>query len=221
MERLLTERFQCGLSHALEVHADQRRKGSGVPYIAHLLGVTALVLEDHGDEDEAVAALLHDAVEDGDGQSELEWIRNEFGERVAAIVEGCSDAIPAYRGQPKEPWLPRKTAYIKHLRELDSDEAESIVRVSMADKVYNLRATVSDARNAADPGRFWRVFKTGPEGQLAYYTALTAVYRERAARSPMLGELVRLIRELESEMTVEQIEEAARIEWELAGAGAS
>ena len=209
------ERFEKAVVYALRVHGGHVRKGSGVPYVAHLLAVTALVLEDHGDEDEAIAAMLHDAVEDGGGVGELEMIREDFGERVATIVEGCSDVIPEQAGERKPPWLPRKTAYIKHLRELTGDDAESIVRVSMADKVHNLGSTVRDLRNTSDRERFWRVFATGAAGQLAYYRALTDVYRERAPQSPMLTELDMLIEDLEAEMTAGEIGKAREIEGQL------
>jgi GTP pyrophosphokinase len=209
------ERFEKAVVYALGVHAGHRRKGSGVPYVAHLLGVTSLVLEDHGDEDDAIAAMLHDAVEDGGGVAELEMIREQFGARVAAIVEGCSDVIPDRAGERKPPWLPRKAAYIKHLRDLESDEAGSILRVSMADKVHNLGSTVRDVRNAPDRERFWRVFSTGAAGQLAYYRALTDVYRERAPQSPMLADLDMLIEDLESEMTGEELEKAREVEEQL------
>ena len=206
------ERFEKAVVYALGVHGGHVRKGSGVPYVAHLLAVTALVLEDHGDEDEAIAAMLHDAVEDGGGVGELEMIRLDFGERVATIVEGCSDVISERAGERKPPWLPRKAAYIKHLRALEGAEAASIVRVSMADKVHNLGSTVRDVRNTPDRERFWRVFATGAPGQLAYYRALTDVYRERVPQSPMLADLEMLIEELERELTGGEREKARAIE---------
>jgi (p)ppGpp synthase/HD superfamily hydrolase len=207
---MLGERFKQAMAYALDVHADHLRKSSSedggrpVPYVAHLLGVTSIVLEDHGNEDEAIAAMLHDAVEDRGGLERLNDIRDRFGPTVAEIVEGCSDVIPE-PGAPKPPWLPRKTAYIRHLREFDGQTAGSIARVSMADKLYNLRATVSDAQTAADPAQFWGLFRTGAAGQLAYYRALVTVYRERGTQSPILRELERLIDELEELMTEDEI----------------
>ncbi len=128
------------------------RKGSdAVPYMAHLLGVAALVLEDGGDEDEAIAAMLHDAVEDRGGVPRLQDIRRRFGERVAEIVRGCSDAIRE-PGDAKADWWLRKCDHLDHLAHADGDLAAPLLRVSMADKLSNLRATVRDAGSARRPG---------------------------------------------------------------------
>src|SRR6266480_4106714 len=112
-EDLIGDRFERALVYATRLHREQRRKGSGTPYAAHLLGVASLVLEDGGAEDEAIAALLHDAVEDQGGQRTLRRIRQLFGERVARIVAACSDTDVT----PKPPWRERKDAYIAHLRD--------------------------------------------------------------------------------------------------------
>jgi HD domain len=146
---MLGRRFDEAVSYASIVHGDHIRKSTGtgpaVPYMAHLLGVAALVLEDGGGEDEATAAMLHDAVEDRGGAARLEDIRRRFGERVAAIVRGCSDAIRE-PGVEKEDWWVRKCAHLEHLAHADGDIAGPLLRVSMADKLSNLRATVRDAR---------------------------------------------------------------------------
>ncbi len=128
--------FQKALIFADRLHADQKRKGTEVPYIAHLLSVAALVIEAGGDENERIAALLHDAVEDQGGHETLEEIRREFGEQVAAIVEGCTDAYT----NPKPPWRERKETYLGHL----PDASLSVRRVSLADKLHNARSILRD-----------------------------------------------------------------------------
>jgi (p)ppGpp synthase/HD superfamily hydrolase len=190
---MLSARFEDAVTYAAKAHADQVRKGSGVPYIAHLLGVAALVLEDRGGEDEAIAALLHDAVEDQGGPTRLEDIRGRFGERVAAIVEGCSDSIRE-EGQPKADWWERKCAHLDHLAHVAGDLAAPLLRVSMADKLSNLRATVRDAGLNGDG--FWKVFKQGAASQLWYYGRMNDIFRARCPESTMLPELEALLAQL-------------------------
>ncbi len=183
---MLTARFQDALVYAAQLHARQVRKGSKTPYVAHLLGVTALVLEAGGDEDQAIAALLHDAVEDQGGLKTLEAIRSRFGERVARIVDGCSDS----RQTPKPPWRQRKEEYISHLPFVSSD----VRLVSLADKVHNARAILEDLRQRGN--RTWSKFNGGKEGTLWYYRALVEVY-EATGSDPLTGELARLVSEME------------------------
>jgi (p)ppGpp synthase/HD superfamily hydrolase len=190
---MLSARFEEAVSYAAQAHADQVRKGSGVPYVAHLLGVAALVLEDRGGEDEAIAALLHDAVEDQGGPTRLEDIRGRFGERVAEIVEGCSDSIPE-EGQPKADWWERKCAHLDHLAHVDGDLKAPLLRVSMADKLSNLRATVRDAGLNGDG--FWKVFRQGAASQLWYYGRMNDIFRARCPGSTMLPELEALLAQL-------------------------
>jgi (p)ppGpp synthase/HD superfamily hydrolase len=190
---MLGARFDEAVSYATVVHADQVRKGSGVPYMAHLLGVASLVLEDGGDEDEAIAALLHDAVEDRGGRPRLNDIRQRFGARVATIVEGCSDAIPE-KGEAKGDWWERKCGHLEHLAETDGDLREPLLRVSMADKLSNLRATVRDAGRGDE--RFWAVFKHGAASQLWYYRRMIDLFHERMPGSSMLPELDALLVQL-------------------------
>jgi (p)ppGpp synthase/HD superfamily hydrolase len=192
---MLARRFEEAVAYASIVHGDHVRKGGGVPYMAHLLGVAALVLEDGGGEDEAIAAMLHDAVEDRGGAARLEDIRRRFGERVAAIVRGCSDAIRE-PGVEKEDWWVRKCTHLEHLARADGDIAGPLLRVSMADKLSNLRATVRDAR-ARGPG-FWVVFRQGAAGQLWYYDRMIDVFRARCPTSSMLPELEGLLGQLEA-----------------------
>ncbi len=144
----LGPRFDEALVYAADVHRDQRRKGTQTPYIAHLLHVAALVIEDGAlagelNEDEAIAALLHDAAEDQGGEERLADIRSRFGERVAEIVAACSDTFE----DPKPPWRERKEAYIARLR---TETDRGILRVSAADKVHNCRAIVVDYRLLGD-----------------------------------------------------------------------
>jgi len=190
---MLGPRFDEAVSYAAVVHADQVRKGSGVPYMAHLLGVASLVLEDGGDEDRAIAGLLHDAVEDRGGRPRLNDIRQRFGMRVATIVEGCSDAI-SEDGEPKGDWWGRKCGHLEHLAEAGGDLREPLLRVSMADKLSNLRATVRDAGLKGDG--FWKVFKQGAASQLWYYGRMNDIFRARCPKSTMLPELEALLAQL-------------------------
>jgi HD domain len=184
----LTERFLAAVALAQEVHGGQRRSGTEIPYLAHLLVVTGLVLEDGGDEDQAIAAMLHDAVEDGGGSPLLERIRHSFGGRVASIVAGCSDSVDV---DPAESWIARKQRYLDHLREVQDD---AILRVALADKVHNARSLVRDYREEGDA--LWERFtqKTARE-QLWYYGGLLAFLRARRA-GPLTEDLDRAVGEL-------------------------
>ena len=113
----LTHHYTQALVYCAEIHAGQRRKGNSTPYLAHLLSVSALVLEDGGDETEAIAALLHDALEDQPGRTSPEEIRRRFGEGVAQLVFACTDTPPDYQGGPKPPWRERKESYLQHIRQ--------------------------------------------------------------------------------------------------------
>ncbi len=182
----LTARFAEATAYALHLHATQTRKGTPIPYAAHLFAVCALVLEDGGDEDEAIAALLHDAVEDQGGQATLAAIRERFGERVAAIVRGCTDADT----QPKPPWRTRKEAYVAHLAEADA----SVRRVSLADKLHNARAIVADLHRIGPA--LWGRFAGGRDGTLWYYRALADTFVRLGSGEPA-HELARVVAETE------------------------
>lgn len=180
----LGARFRDAFSLAAELHAEQKKKGTEVPYLAHLMAVASLVLEDGGDEDEAVAALLHDSIED-QGLSPDE-IERRFGNVVRDIVVSCTDAFE----RPKPPWRGRKEAYIRHLY----DAPPAVLRVSAADKLHNARQIVSDYRLIGDG--VWERFKGGREGTLWYYRSLATAFAERRPGS-LADELVRVVDELE------------------------
>lgn len=182
----LTERFEEALVLAAQFHARQLRKGTTIPYIAHLLAVTSLVLENGGNEDEAIAALLHDAVEDQGGADARETIRRLFGDDVTAIVDGCSDTDIV----PKPPWRERKERYIAHLR----TASPSMRLVSAADKLHNVRSILADYRMLGEV--LWRRFNGGKAGTLWYYRAVTDTLRE-VGPSPLIDELDRTLTELE------------------------
>jgi len=162
-----TERFEEALAWAARLHRDQHRKGSGAPYISHLLAVTALVIEHGGDEDVAIAAVLHDAVEDQGGAETLAEIKRRFGGRVAAIVDGCSDTDQT----PKPPWRARKEAFLASL----SDASPEVKLVVAADKLHNSRSTLADLRSSGPI--VWDMFRGGREGSLWYYRSAVDALR--------------------------------------------
>ena len=172
--------------YAAQLHAGQVRKGSGTPYIAHLLAVTSLVLEHGGDEDEATAALLHDAAEDQGGEATLAEIRRRFGPAVAEIVEGCSDTMAT----PKPPWRARKEAFLAHLPHASS----SARLVSTADKLHNARTILADLRMMGDA--VWDRFQGGKEGTLWYHRSLVKILRGDGS-DPLAEELDRVVSEIE------------------------
>ncbi len=184
----LGPRFEAALLHAVHVHGGQRRKGTSIPYVSHLLGVASLVLDDGGDEDEAIAALLHDAAEDQGGQDRLDDIATRFGERVARIVDGCSDTFET----PKPDWLVRKKAYVERLEHEPAD----VLKVSLADKLYNARAIVRDVDSLGPT--VWRRFNAAPLDLAWYYRALAEVFGRRypAPMTTQLAEVVERLQEL-------------------------
>jgi (p)ppGpp synthase/HD superfamily hydrolase len=181
-------RFNEALVYASELHSEQRRKGlSGAPYVAHLLGVTAIVLEHGGDEDQAIGALLHDAVEDQGGKARLEEIRHRFGPVVAEIVDGCTDSDAT----PKPPWRQRKEKYIAHLPAASG----RVQLVSAADKLYNLRSIVDDYHECGES--IWERFKGGRDGTLWYYRSLIAAF-DKLQDTALIAQLRRALAELET-----------------------
>lgn len=199
---MLTSRFQDALNYAVQLHSSQKRKGSDIPYISHLLAVTAIVLEHGGGEDEAIAALLHDAIEDQGGAATRDEIRRRFGDRVTAIVDGCTDAETI----PKPPWRERKEAYIAHLAEAD----DSIRLVSAADKLHNARSILADYRLAGE--EIWQRFNGRKNGTLWYYRSLVHVFKQHG-NTPIVQELERAVTELDSQATAsERLDTSSAIE---------
>ncbi len=185
----LTARFERALTFAAQLHADQVRKGTDIPYLAHLLGVASLVLEYGGGEDEAIAALLHDAVEDQGGPATRARIQALFGRTVAAIVDGCTDTDET----PKPPWRARKEAYLAHL----PTAAPAVLLVSAADKLYNATSILRAYRDVG--ADVWSRFSAGRGEQLWYYRALVTAFRTAGAPAPLVDELDLVVAELEAQ----------------------
>jgi (p)ppGpp synthase/HD superfamily hydrolase len=184
---LLSSRFVKALGYAAKLHGRQIRKRTQRPYIGHLLSVTATVIEYGGDEEMAIAALLHDAVEDQGGAPRLREIRRKFGKRVAHIVDGCTDTDQ----QPKPPWLERKRAYVARV----GREGADVRLVSAADKLSNVRETLHDFRMHGE--EVFERFAGKQGGTLWYYRALVEAFR-CAGSNPLVEELDRVVTELES-----------------------
>ena len=187
---VITPGFIEALNYAMGLHAQDQRKGTTVPYAAHLLGVCALVLVDGGSEEEAMAALLHDALEDHPDRTSSEEIRARFGAHVLALVEACTDTPPGYKGGAKPPWRQRKAAYLEHLRSASAGE----LRVSLADKLDNARAILADYRQLGEG--LWSRFNAGREDQLWSLRSLVQAYREAGKTGPNLEEFERTVDEL-------------------------
>jgi len=183
---VLSSRFEDALVFATQLHSSQTRKGTPTPYIAHLLAVAAIVLEQGGTEDEAIAALLHDSIEDQGGAATREVIRLRYGENVVSIVDGCTDSETI----PKPPWRERKEAYIAHLPHAST----SVRLVSAADKLHNARSVLADYRTMGES--LWQRFRGGKVGTLWYYRAVTDALRS-AGTTPLIEELDRVVSEIE------------------------
>lgn len=180
---ILSSRYADALAFAFATHREQLRKGSNVPYVAHLVGVSSLVLEHGGSEDEAIAALLHDAAEDQGGHQMLEQIEARFGKQVRDIVRGCSDCLEAV----KPPWKERKIQYLEHLK----SAPRSVQLVSACDKLYNARTIVSDLRQTGDS--LWGRFSGGRDGSIWYYRELAKAF---TIDNPVVDELRRVVEEM-------------------------
>jgi (p)ppGpp synthase/HD superfamily hydrolase len=178
-------RFDAALIYATHVHAGQVRKTTRAPYISHLLAIAALVAENGGDEEQVIAALLHDAPEDQGGEGRLDDIRMRFGEAVAKVVADCSDTFAS----PKPPWRQRKEHYLAHL---ESVEHASLL-VSLADKVHNSRAIVAELRQSGDAT--FDHFNGKKAGTLWYYRTLVDIFGRRFP-GPLTDELSRTVREM-------------------------
>ena len=186
-ESQLGKRFVQAFGDAAALHSMQKRKGSDIPYISHLMAVCSMVLEQGGDEDQAIAALLHDAVEDQGGQPTLRVIRRRFGEHVARLVEACTDADT----DPKPPWRRRKEKYLRHLRSAPPE----VMPIVLADKIHNARCILRDYRLLG--GKVWKRFKGGKEGTLWYYRELAATL-DKIDSGWAAQELSRIVSELDN-----------------------
>jgi (p)ppGpp synthase/HD superfamily hydrolase len=189
---LLSPRFALALQFANQIHATQARKGLGAPYISHLMSVSGLVLEFGGDEDQAIAALLHDAAEDCGGRAMLDSIRIMFGDEVASIVECCTDTFES----PKPEWLPRKQAYIDRMRH----EPVRARLVVTADKLHNLSTTLRDVRSLGAAAWKYRMAETpnsAAEKQAWYYRSCEQALSEGWSSS-LLNEFRHAVVEIEN-----------------------
>ncbi len=187
----LTSRFNDAVAYASKIHDGQLRKGTGTPYIGHLLGVAAIVLEYGGDEDETIGALLHDAAEDAGGRGRLEDIQKRFGDRVAKIVDGCTDTFET----PKPEWLARKEKYIAHVPTADA----STLLVSAADKLYNARTILRDVRH--DGVGAFQKFNGKKDGTLWYYGAIATAFRDNnESNNELIDELERVVKALHEQV---------------------
>jgi (p)ppGpp synthase/HD superfamily hydrolase len=198
----LTSRFTLAIDYARQVHANYR-KGTNVPYMAHLLGVASLVMGETGHlsfpvtEEMVIGALLHDAVEDEGGLPRLRDIEANFGKEVATIVEGCTDSFEEDANKKQE-WEQRKASYVERLRK----EPQGVLLVSAADKLYNARAILQDYREVA--GEIWKRFKRGRREQLWYFRELLNVYEGRGSNR-LVEELRRVVGEL-AELSTDESE---------------
>jgi (p)ppGpp synthase/HD superfamily hydrolase len=198
----LTSQFTLAIDYARQIHVNYR-KGTNVPYMAHLLGVASLVMGETGHvsfpltEEMVIGALLHDAVEDEGGLPRLRDIEANFGKEVAAIVEGCTDSFEEDASKKQE-WKQRKASYIERLRK----EPQGVLLVSAADKLYNARAILQDYREVA--GEIWKRFRRGRSEQLWYFRELLNVYEGRGTNR-LVEELKRVVVEL-AELSVDESE---------------
>lgn len=184
---MLTERLGRALTLAIEAHHGQPRKGTAIPYVSHPMGVASLALEFGADEDQAIAALLHDVLEDG-GPHFRPQIAAQFGLRVLTIVEGCTDGVPNADGV-KAAWEDRKRSYLAHLENADDD----VLLVSGADKLHNSRAIVSDLLSVGSA--VFDRFTTGKAGTLWYYASLSDLFTRRGA--PMAAALTLSVQQMQ------------------------
>src|SRR5438105_13307114 len=188
----LSEKFEQALIYATRVHVNQMRKKTGIPYVAHILGVTAIALEYGANETEAIAALLHDTVEDCGGAERLRDVRERFGNDVARIVDGCTDP----HEMPKPPGLERKRSYIEHLKESDA----STRLVSASDKLHNTRAILAELRR--NGLEVFERFSGKKDGTLWYYRTLVTAFRQHGDHADLIDELDRVVTEIEQVVRV-------------------
>lgn len=183
----ISQRLYQAVEFTFNLHGRDARKASQVPYLAHLLSVCAMVQMDGGDEDEAIAALLHDALEDKPQETDRQEIRELFGERVVTLINASIDVPLDYTGGAKPPWHQRKEAYLAHVRSVDP----RLLRVTIADKVDNARSILADYQRLGDG--LWKRFNVGKTEQLWYYTSCVEAYESAGLQGPLLDELRRLV----------------------------
>jgi len=186
MTAQFTERFAEAFKYAAQEHRCQLRKGTTIPYISHLMSVSALIWENGGDEDQAIAGLLHDVIEDADPPSAVPRIRQEilekFGQRVLDLVEGCTDGVQDASGE-KAPWKERKESYLAHL----GHEPAELLLVSCCDKLHNARTILTDLITHGES--FFNRFAGKKEGTLWYYRQLSNIYQEKLPNVVAVREL--------------------------------
>jgi (p)ppGpp synthase/HD superfamily hydrolase len=183
----LSRQFEKALVYATRIHGGQLRKKTKIPYVAHILGVSAIAMEYGANEIEAIAGLLHDAVEDCGGEKRLRDIEKKFGKAVAKIVDGCTDSYET----PKPPWMERKKKYIAHLKDSDS----STRLVSASDKLHNTRAILAELRRHGL--EVFERFAGKKDGTLWYYRALVTAFRQHGDHTDLIDELDRVVTEIE------------------------
>ena len=183
----LSEKFEGALIYATRAHANQMRKKTGIPFVAHILGVTAIALEYGANETEAIGALLHDTVEDCGGAERLRDIREKFGGDAAVIVDGCTDTYET----PKPPWLERKRVYIDHLK----NSGGSTRLVSASDKLHNTRAILAELRRHGL--EVFERFGGKKVGTVWYYRALVTAFQQHGDHPDLIDELDRVVSEIE------------------------
>ena len=193
----LTDRFFAAMTYAAAAHKEQVRKSTNIAYISHPFGVASLVLEAGGDEDQAIAALLHDVAEDCGGEPRLADIAEKFGDRVAHIVRGCSDSLVVDEGE-KAPWKERKQAHLEHLNSADRDT----LLVTAADKTHNARAIATDIQTIGD--KVWERFNASQEDIIWYYNSIFWVLNDGEIPLTLLAPLraaIQVMKELDSSLT--------------------
>lgn len=186
----LGTKFERALELALRVHADDTRKGKRTPYVSHLLGVASLVLMDGGSEDEAVAALLHDTLEDHPEDVTPAMLARRFGARVRDIVVSCTDTEPGFAGGEKAPWRERKERYVAHL----AHASKGARRVALADKLYNARDLLADVRR--EGAKTWKRFNAGPADQIWYLREVRKNLHKAGQTGVLMEEFTRVVDDL-------------------------
>ena len=186
----LGSRFLEAMSLTIDLHGKDVRKGTSVPYLAHLLAVCSLVLYDGGSKDEAIAAFLHDALEEKSHLITRQGIASRFGDHVLEIVDVSTDTPKDYAGGPKPPWRERKECYLKNVRETDP----VLLRVTIADKVDNARSMLADYDRVGD--KLWTRFNASYKEIIWYYTACVEVYEKVGASPTLLKALYPLVNRL-------------------------